>query len=194
MLFRQLTASIIAITICLTGGIANATRGQDQQGQGDKKQDEKKQDDKKQEEKKQEDKEKAEKAAKARALASEGQQLIQQGDPAGAAKKFTEATELDPTFAQAWFMKGYALHMSGNLDEAIKAHAKAAEFPQFEGNARYNLACAYSLKKETDKALAELKKAVELNFTYAQIDEDTDFDNIRDNETFKELAKKIKGE
>ncbi len=190
MLVRRIVTCLFLLSLCCSVGTsAYGIQPQDQQ---DKKQDDKKQDDKKQDDEKK--KEEAERRQKAMALAREGQGLVQEQKYADAAAKLTEATELYPEFAQAWFLKGYALHMNGDLDEALKAHMKATEFEQFKPTALYNVACAHALKKDKDKALEFLGKAAEAGFTSpTPLTDDSDLEILFEDDKFKELAKKIEG-
>ena len=52
----------------------------------------------------------------------------------------------------------------------------------------YNLACAYSLLNQKDKAIDNFKKSLNLGYNdRAHIEEDTDLDNIRKDKRFKKL-------
>ena len=130
-----------------------------------------------------------------------GQMMNDAGRMMGS-EEFGKAIELleqvvksEPDNSMAWFRLGYCLHMDGQLDRAIKVHQKAAEFDTDTGLiAAYNLACAYSLKKETDLAIEALEKAIEKGFDDVnQIEGDSDMDAIRDDERFKKLMEKIRG-
>lgn len=122
-------------------------------------------------------------------LMSEGRAKIQDGDLADAAEVFRKVTAADDEQALAWQLLGYCLHMDGKLDEAIEAHTKAATFPEVEGIALYNLACAWSLKKETDKAIGFFEQAVEAGYDDSEIiDGDSDLDNIRSDSRFESIA------
>jgi tetratricopeptide (TPR) repeat protein len=119
----------------------------------------------------------------------EGQAAVQSGEFETAVAAFRKATEVDPSFGRAWHMLGYSLHAAGKLDEALKIHLKAAEFADVAPVATYNVACVHSLKGDKDKAFEWLGKAVALGFgDGAQLANDTDFDNIRDDPRFKKLA------
>ena len=127
-------------------------------------------------------------------LMREGQGHVQNEDWALAADAFREATELDPDAGSAWMMLGYALHSSGKLDEAIKIHLKAAKFPgQNRQLGYYNAGCAYSLKKDSDKAFKYLNLAAEAGFDQINhMDGDSDLDNVRKDARFEKLIAKIK--
>ncbi len=56
----------------------------------------------------------------------------------------------------------------------------------------YNLACVYSLNKQINKAIDNLKKALELGYNdRAHIEEDSDLDNIRKDKQFIKLVEKM---
>ena len=110
-----------------------------------------------------------------------------------AAKAFEKVTELDPDRGDAWFGYGYCLHMSGQLDEAIVAHKKAAKYPEFEGIATYNLACALSMQNKLNQSLDALEKAISSGFgDLNQIQGDSDLGNVRENERYKKLIEQLK--
>ena len=110
-----------------------------------------------------------------------------------AAEAFGKLTKLAPDQGGAWFNYGYCLHANGDLKKALEVHKKAAEYDQFAGIATYNIACAYSLMKKPDDAFEALNKAIELGFGDAnQVEGDSDFDNIRDDDRYVKLMKKLK--
>ena len=125
-------------------------------------------------------------------LVNEGRQLMGENDFAAAAKSFAKATKADPENALAWHLYGYCLHASGELDKAIEIHKKATHYDQYAGISLYNLGCAYSLKKDADKAFEALNKAVEYGFVRdTAFDDDTDLDNIRKDERFEKLMARV---
>jgi Flp pilus assembly protein TadD len=132
-------------------------------------------------------------AKTAEELINEGRQLIAESEFAKASDVLKKATEADKENALAWHLYGYSLHASGKLDDAIEVHKKAAKFKEYAGITMYNLGCAYSLKKDADKAFEALNKAVELNFVRdTAYDDDSDLDNIRKDERFEKLMKTVK--
>jgi tetratricopeptide (TPR) repeat protein len=104
-------------------------------------------------------------------------------------KKLVDANAKD---GRSWHMLGYSLHASGDLEEALKIHLKAAEFPDFAPIASYNAACVYALRGDKDAALKWLETAAQKGFDRAShIAEDTDMDALRDEPRFKEIVAKI---
>ncbi len=111
-----------------------------------------------------------------------------------AAELFQKVVEQDPENGMAWFRLGYSLHASGDLAKAIPAHKKASSFERLAAISTYNLACAYSLKKQIDKAFEALEKSIELGMDDVdQLEQDTDLDNLRDDERYAKLLKKMGG-
>ncbi len=84
--------------------------------------------------------------------------------------------------------KAYCLLELNKIDEAISIYDEILINNPNDATAYYNRACAYSLKNDKDKAIEDLKKAIELNmdFKFLAMD-DRDFDNIRDSDEFKKL-------
>jgi peroxiredoxin len=57
---------------------------------------------------------------------------------------------------------------------------------RMQSYAHYNLACTYSLNQQTDDAIKELERSVELGFWgWKHMKKDTDLDNIREEDGFK---------
>lgn len=83
----------------------------------------------------------------------------------------------------------------GQMDKAIDIQEKYTEqlraFPDWEGNATYNLACFYSQIGEKMKALSNLKNAFTNNPDLIEwAKKDTDLDSLRGEEEFKVLIAK----
>ena len=106
-----------------------------------------------------------------------------------AAKSYKTILEHDKKDAQAWHRLGFSLHALGKLDEALKAHHAATEFPAVAGVATYNIACVHALRKEKDEAFKWLNKAVEAGFTNADhLAGDSDMDGLREDPRFSKLV------
>ncbi len=126
-------------------------------------------------------------------LMDEGNAQIRAGNFESAAAMFQKAIDINDSHGQAWQLLGYSLHMKGDLDAAIEAHLKAAAFEEYRPIALYNLGCAYSLKEDADTALLYLDRAVEAGFNdLGFLNDDTDLDNIREDQRFKDLVARIK--
>ncbi len=84
--------------------------------------------------------------------------------------------------------KAYCLLELNKIDEAISMYDEILMINPNDARAYYNRACAYSLKNKKDKAIDDLKRAIELNIDYKFLAmDDRDFDNIRDSDEFKKL-------
>ena len=112
-----------------------------------------------------------------------------------AAALLKQVVEADDENGRAWQLYGYSLHMDGKLDDAIKVHERTAKFAQFKGISLYNLGCAHALKKDTDKCLGFLKKAVDAGFDdVEQFESDADLAFVKKDPRFVRLIKVMKGE
>lgn len=136
----------------------------------------------------------AEQAADALPTFADAQALQQSGEYGAAAELFAFLVELNPDDPRARFGFAYNLHMSGDIDGAIKAHKAAAEFEQVRGISLYNLGCAYALKGNVEACIKALKASMENGWDVAgNVPGDSDFDGVRDNETFQKFMEEIGG-
>lgn len=92
-------------------------------------------------------------------LMTKARTLFQEEQWLAAASAFEQCTKVDPDNGDAWFHLGYTLHAGGDLDRALVAHQKAAAFPRFRSMALYNVACAYALKGNKERAFSFLEQA-----------------------------------
>jgi Flp pilus assembly protein TadD len=94
------------------------------------------------------DKKSTEQAAKLRESRAKGYKK--------AIEKFEKATELDPSYHEAWNMLGYSYRKSGQIGKAFKAYARCLELaPDFEQAHEY-LGEAHLIAGDVEKAKAEL--------------------------------------
>lgn len=102
---------------------------------------------------------------------------------------YTTLCRTKPNNGRFAFNRAYSLHAAGKIDEAIVAHRKAAKFPGYKAIATYNLACAFSLKKDRTRALKALQKAVDAGFISKRdpIGNDGNFEYIKNDPVFKKL-------
>lgn len=95
-----------------------------------------------------------------------------------------------PDHGRGWFNLGYSLHYAGQHEEAIRAFERAIQRDYKPSLQMYNIACAHSRLGNTESALTWLEKAGEAGMSIASsMDDDPDFDAIRDDERFKELER-----
>ncbi|MFG0313697.1 MAG: tetratricopeptide repeat protein [Phycisphaerales bacterium] len=123
----------------------------------------------------------------------EAQSHLQQQDWDSAIAAYRAIIKEQPSNANAHFLLGYALHASGDLDNAILQHKKAAKMPQVAGPASYNLGCAYALKGETDDAFETLRVAIDMGVRdISQFKNDPDLASLREDERWTPMLKSIK--
>jgi len=80
------------------------------------------------------------------------------------------------------------LYSQGKYKEAVLAAKKAVEIAPNDGDARYNLACFYSMAGETDNSIKELEIALKLSPKLVSLARtDSDLDNIRSDPRYKKL-------
>ena len=123
-------------------------------------------------------------------------QLMQKADILRSQEKWPEAIaayeaiiKKYPDDPDAWYFYGYVLHASGDIDKAIEAHVKAASFGVRTQRPLYNLACAYALKGDKNKAIATLQQAIDAGFANkSYIKGDSDWESLRDDPQFKAVV------
>ncbi|MHC4980219.1 MAG: DJ-1/PfpI family protein [Planctomycetota bacterium] len=109
-----------------------------------------------------------------------------------AAALYRELVEQRPQDAASWFGLGIVLHAMGDFAEAAPAHRRAAELSWFPQRAYYNLACAYAMLGEKDKALDALGKAIAAGFADRQwMEQDSELDGIRADPRFKAIVDRM---
>lgn len=124
----------------------------------------------------------------------QAQRLQQSGDWAKAAAAYGTVLERDPENATAACGRAYCLHMGGDYAAAIEAHQRAAQFPQIQGMALYNLGCAFALTGDADKAFEALRAAHEAGFDMTDfLATDADLDNLREDARFRALQTLVDG-
>lgn len=112
-----------------------------------------------------------------------------------ALESINKVIELDTNNFTAYSNKAVILQRLGKYDEAIDNFKTALDINQNYLWASYNLACVYSLMNKTQEAIEVLKKMLkniqkedELIFYHKKINDEPDFDNLRENPSFIELT------
>jgi tetratricopeptide (TPR) repeat protein len=107
-----------------------------------------------------------------------------------AIEAFDKATTLHQKRFDVWAMKASSLAQLKKYDDAISAMNRAVDLAPGNAVNYYNRACMFSLKGDKTNALADLKKAVEINPTFKQNAlKDEDFKSLWEDADFKELTK-----
>lgn len=116
-----------------------------------------------------------------------GLALRQLGRFAEAIGSYDKALELQPDKYQAWHNRGQILRQLGRFQEAIANYDVATELKPDYAIAWYNKACCYALQGNTELALLNLQRIVQLNAVQylSKAKTDPDFDNIRANQQFQ---------
>ena len=92
----------------------------------------------------------------------EAEEALERNQPKEAVKFAEKAVAENSQSGHAWFVLARARHADGNLDGAIEAGHRAAQFASVRASAFYNLACAYAQKgsrEDAFKALTGAKRA-----------------------------------
>lgn len=99
--------------------------------------------------------------------------------------EFHRAADAMPDDIHVWLAMGWCYKRTGRIDLAIESLRRARAVEPGEALIHYNLACYWSLTGNVRKAVACLSNALEIDSEYRDmIDEEPDFDPIRNNPEF----------
>jgi Flp pilus assembly protein TadD len=105
-----------------------------------------------------------------------------------------QATKTDPENTRVWVALGWCYKRTGRLDLAIQSLEKALAVDPVEPLLHYNLACYWSLAGNKPLSLRHLAKALVIDPTYRQlVDDESDFDFLRDDPDFQSLRSQDEG-
>jgi tetratricopeptide (TPR) repeat protein len=107
------------------------------------------------------------KRAAAERMYSQGVALLSRDDFSKAVEYFARATDLDPSYAEAWYQAGYSYGTLGRHNEALKASKQAARL-------RPDWAEAYVNIGASSYALGQFKEAAEAYRQALKLDDDAD--------------------
>ncbi|MCI0451943.1 MAG: hypothetical protein L0Z51_06050 [Candidatus Latescibacteria bacterium] len=117
---------------------------------------------------------------------AQAEELLEKNQPKPAVELARKAVAQAPNDPNAWFVLARASHAAGDLDGAITAGHKAAEFAAVRASAFYNLACAYALKGDKDDAFKALLGAKRAGFADRdQMASDPDLASLRTDPRFQ---------
>ena len=114
--------------------------------------------------------------------------LIQAREFARAATILDSITQRAPDNGRAWMLLGSARRSAGDLDAALAAYRRAAEFETQAPTAMYNAGMAYALDNQLDEAFDQLRRAKatgRINMTQAGLDPNAE--SLRADPRFAEL-------
>lgn len=122
-----------------------------------------------------------------------GRIRVQQKRYEEAVNHFTKAIEKGVQFGGAYIQLATAQISLNRFDDAVKTYENAMQTGAFpKAVSYYNMACVYSLGKQTDKAFAMLNKAIDEGFTNRQTFEtDTDLAPIRSDARFQQVLARL---
>jgi len=107
---------------------------------------------------------------------------------------YEKSLAIDQNYIDAWIGKGFTLEKLERYQEALECYEKSFAIDQnyteawIDKSAWYKKACIESLQNNKDKAIEHLKKAINLDDKCKEkAKQDSDFNNIRDSQEFKEL-------
>jgi hypothetical protein len=95
---------------------------------------------------------------------AEAEELLNANRPKPAVEAAERAVKEAPDNPRAWFVLARARHAAGDLDGAIEAGHRAANYAAVRASSFYNLACAYALTGKKDDAFRALMGAKRAGF------------------------------
>jgi tetratricopeptide (TPR) repeat protein len=91
-----------------------------------------------------------------------------------------------------WFKRGYELHYSDRVVEAIDAFAQSIGHGYRQATSMYNIACGFSRLNDNDNALFWLERAFAMGFDQVELlKTDSDLDPIRSDPRFDAMARRL---
>jgi tetratricopeptide (TPR) repeat protein len=101
-------------------------------------------------------------------------------------------SQRDPKSCEAWRVLSEDYARRGNLEARLKADEQLARLEPNDPSVLYNLACSYSLKKQAERAVNALSRAVAKGFReFKWLLKDPELGHVRKNPLFKKVWTKI---
>lgn len=114
------------------------------------------------------------------------------GEYTVAISAYDHALDLDINNFEAWNLKGLAYYRMNNLVKAIECCEKAIDLNHNDGMSWYNLACYLVLDGRIDDGMEALKRAIEIDISYAKrAVRDRDFENAKAEEGFRRIIEVV---
>jgi tetratricopeptide (TPR) repeat protein len=106
--------------------------------------------------------------------------------------KTQKVSEQKPGEGAYWFNRGYELHYSDRLIEAIDAFTHSIGAGYRQATSMYNIACGFSRLNDNDNALFWLERAFALGFDQVELlKNDSDLDPLRSDPRFDAMVRKL---
>ena len=98
-----------------------------------------------------------------------------------------------PTGGQRYFNEGYRLLQKKKFDDAISQFRKSEKYESWAASSNYNIACAWALQDEKEKAFEHLDRAVSLGFVDLEhFTDDADLQSLRSDDRYTRLIENLK--
>ena len=121
-----------------------------------------------------------------------GYSHFHRGEYTIAISAYDHALDLDINNFEAWNLKGLAYYRMNNLVKAIECCEKAIDLNHNDGMSWYNLACYLVLDGRVDDGMEALKRAIEIDISYAKrAVRDRDFENAKAEEGFRRIIEVV---
>jgi serine/threonine protein kinase/Flp pilus assembly protein TadD len=100
---------------------------------------------------------------------------------------------INPGEGRAWYLGAADLMFLGERDRAFEWAERAVAVDPNEVSTLYNVGCVYAMAGDKDRALVNLERAVQNGFAErGWVDNDTDWDSVRDDPRFEKILAQIK--
>jgi tetratricopeptide (TPR) repeat protein len=123
-----------------------------------------------------------------KALLTDGQQYMDEGQFEKAREQFERALGIDPTVGETYNGIGATFALRNDYDTAIDWYKRGLEASPGFGDIYYNMACAYAQRGKGRLALRYLKLAATKGYKeVSALDADHDLDPIRNDPEFRAI-------
>ncbi len=103
---------------------------------------------------------------------------------------FNRSIQLNPTSDEPYRNRGAVYMAAGKFDAAKADFTKAIELDTDDSRGYYNMACWFSLQKNTTESCSWLQKAVSHGYkNWEHIKQDSDLENVRRAECYQDIMK-----